>query len=59
MYQIEVETHSGPQARHLQDAEVREDEPAPDDQAAGLAPPADVCSPGPGLILHHMYYETQ
>ena len=59
MYQIEVETHGGPQARHMQDAEVREDEPAPDDQAAGLAPPAEVYSPGPGLILHHMYYENQ
>ena len=58
MYQIEVETHGGPQARYMQDAEVREDEPAPDDQAAGLAPHAEVHRPKPGLILHHMYYET-
>ena len=56
MYQIEVETHGGPQARHVQDVE---DEPATDDQAAGLAPPAEVYSPGPGQILHHMYYETE
>ena len=38
MYQIEGETHSGPQARHMHDTEVWEEEPAPDDQAAGLAP---------------------
>ena len=39
MYKIEVETHGSPQALHLQEAEVQEDEPPPDDQAAGLAPP--------------------
>ena len=38
MYQIEGETHGGPQARHMHDTEVWEEEPAPDDQAAGLAP---------------------
>ena len=51
MYQIEVETHGSPQASYVQDAEVREDEPTPDDQAAGLAPPTEVHSSGLGLIL--------
>ena len=47
-----METHGSPQASYVQDAEVREDEPTPDDQAAGLAPFAQVYSSGPGLILH-------
>ena len=54
MYKIDRETHWSPQARHLQDAEVQEDEPPPDDQATGLAPPTQVYSSGPGLILHPM-----
>ena len=33
---------ASPQARHMQDAVVRKDKPAHDDQAAGLASPAEV-----------------
>ena len=39
-----------PQACDLQNTEVPEVEPPPDDQAVGLAPPTQIYSPGLGLI---------
>ena len=57
-----MEAKSWIEACQLQNSEVPEIKSSPDDQAAVLAPPAEIYSTGPGLIrpivLIFMYHPT-